>query len=122
MFDVGFSEIVVIMLVALVVLGPKRLPVVARTMGRWWGSLQRYANRIKADVAANMELEELRQMERKIKAEADALERSAQQASSDISERMRQLERELEKPAPGSAEAAPPAEPPAEPPLPPKQS
>lgn len=125
MFDVGFSEIVVIMLVALVVLGPERLPVVARTMGRWWGTLQRYVNRIKADVAANMELEELRQLERKIKAEADALERSAQQASSDISERMRQLERELEKPAQESAEAAPPAapqaEPPVEPPLPPKQ-
>jgi len=122
MFDVGFSEIVVIMLVALVVLGPERLPVVARTMGRWWGTLQRYVNRIKADVATNMELEELRQLERKIKAEADALERSAQQASSNVSEQMRQLERELEKPAQGSAEAAPPAEPPAEPPLPPKQS
>ena len=112
MFDVGFSEIVVIMLVALVVLGPERLPVVARTMGRWWGSQQRYANRIKADVAANMELEELRQMERKIKAEAEALERSAQQASSEISERMRQLEKELEKPAQDSAKSTPPAEPP----------
>src|SRR5512135_1955109 len=108
MFDVGYSEILVIMVVALVVLGPERLPVVARTLGRWWGGLQRYANRIKADVNASMELEELRQMERKIKAEAAELERSAQQASSAISEQMRQLEQELER---QQADAAKPGQP-----------
>ena len=73
MFDVGFSEIVVIMLVALVVIGPERMPTVARTMGQWWGRLQRYINRIKQDVTTSMELEELRELERKIKAEIDRL-------------------------------------------------
>ncbi len=103
MFDVGFSEIVVIMLVALVVLGPERLPVVARTLGRWWGSLQRYANRIKAEAAE--------------------LERAAQQASSNVSTQLRQLEQELERQSAEVAKsvedeqaAKPPAELPPEPP------
>lgn len=98
MFDVGFSEIVVIMVVALVVIGPDRLPAVARTMGKWWGGMQRYVNRIKMDVASSMELEELRELERKIKAEADALEHSVQQAGSDINQQMQKLEKEMESP------------------------
>lgn len=112
MFDVNFSEIVVIMVVALVVLGPDRLPTVARTMGRWWGNLQRYINRMKMDVTTSMELEELRQMERKIKAEAEALERTVQQAGSEINREVSQVEKSLDQPAQDSGKPAPPAEPP----------
>jgi sec-independent protein translocase protein TatB len=116
MFGVDFSEILVIMVVALIVIGPERLPKVARTMGEWWGRLQRYINRIKADVTTSMELDELRQLERKIKAEADALERTVQQASSNINQEAHKLEKEIEAPIPGSSNPTPPAEPP----LPPK--
>jgi len=116
MFGVDFSEIMVIMVVALVVLGPERLPAVARTMGRWWGTLQRYVNRMKMDVASSMELEELRQLERKIKAEADALERTVQQASSDINHEVQQLEKDG---ASAMQDAGKPAQL-AEPPLTPK--
>lgn len=98
MFDVGFSEIVVIMVVALVVIGPKRLPAVARSMGQWWGRLQRYINRVKMDVTASVELEELRELERKVKAEAEALERSVQQAGNDLNYEVRLLEKEIEQP------------------------
>jgi sec-independent protein translocase protein TatB len=94
MFGVDFSEIMVIMVVALIVLGPERLPKVARTMGEWWGRLQRYVNRMKADVTTSMELEELRQMERRIKAEADALERTVQQAGNEINREVQQLEKD----------------------------
>ncbi len=111
MFDVGFSEIVVIMLVALVVLGPERLPAVARTIGRWWGTLQRYVNRMKADVTTSMELEELRQMERRIKAEADALERTVQQASNDINREVQQLEKDGTPAAQDPGKPVPPVEP-----------
>jgi sec-independent protein translocase protein TatB len=117
MFDVGFSEIVVIMVVALVVIGPDRLPTVARTMGKWWGRMQRYVNRIKMDVASSMELEELRELERKIKAEADALERTVQQAGNDINHQVQQMEKESDHPAPDSAKPNPPVDPS----LPPKQ-
>src|SRR5512135_3643101 len=105
MFDVGFSEIVVIMVVALVVIGPTRLPKVARTMGQWWGRMQRYVNRIKMDVTNTMELEELRELERKVKAEAEALERSVQQTGNAIDHEARQLGKELERPVQDAGQA-----------------
>ena len=61
MFDIGFSELVVIMVVALVVIGPERLPKVTRTMGHLWGRAQRYVNSVKSDIERDMQLEELRQ-------------------------------------------------------------
>ncbi|MDD5057136.1 MAG: Sec-independent protein translocase protein TatB [Sideroxydans sp.] len=118
MFEVNFSEILVIMVVALVVIGPERLPQVARTLGRMWGKLQRYVNQIKQEVNSSMEVEELRAMERKIKAEADALERSMQQVDTDINREVRQMEHAPDKPQP---EAAPSVATPVNPPLPPAQ-
>jgi sec-independent protein translocase protein TatB len=115
MFGVDFSEIMVIMIVALIVIGPERLPKVARTMGEWWGKLQRYINRIKMDVTTSMELDELRDLERKIKAEADALQRTVQQVGNNINQEARKLEKEIEPPAPVSTNPTPPAEPPTPP-------
>jgi twin arginine-targeting protein translocase TatB len=60
MFDIGFSELVVIGVVALVVIGPERLPKVARTAGHMLGRFQRYAASVKADISREMELDELR--------------------------------------------------------------
>ena len=112
MFDVGFSEIVVIMLVALIVIGPTRLPAVARTIGQWVGRVQRYVNRIKMDVSTSMELEELRALERKVKAETEALERTVQQAEANLNQEVRQVEKELEQPTQDSGKPSPPSEPP----------
>ncbi len=107
MFGIDFSEIVVVMVVALIVVGPERLPKVARTMGQWAGNLQRYINRIKMDVNNSMELDELRDLERKIKAEKDALEESVHQAESDLNHGMHKLETELQDPS----RTTPPSEP-----------
>jgi sec-independent protein translocase protein TatB len=60
MFDVGFSELMVIAVVALIVIGPERLPKVARTMGHLVGRLQRYVNDVKADIHREIELDELK--------------------------------------------------------------
>ena len=111
MFGIDFSEIVVIMVVALIVLGPERLPKVARTMGQWWGRMQRYINRIKMDVSASMELEELREIERRVKAEKDALERSVSQAGADIEQEAEKLGKGIA--APDQTPAPPITEPPA---------
>lgn len=108
MIDIGFSEIVVIMLVSLVVIGPERMPKVARTLGHLWGRLQRYINQVKTDVANSMELEELRDFERKAKAEADALERSVQVIGNDMNQNLSQLEKELQPPMQSSAKSMPP--------------
>ena len=62
MFDIGFSELMVIGLVALIVIGPERLPRVARTLGHLAGRLQRYVADVKADINREVELDELRKM------------------------------------------------------------
>ena len=54
MFDIGFTEIVVIAVVALIVLGPERLPKAARTLGHLFGRLQRYVADVKADINREM--------------------------------------------------------------------
>jgi sec-independent protein translocase protein TatB len=62
-FDIGFSELLVIGVVALIVIGPERLPRVARTLGHLFGRMQRYVNDVKADISREMELEELRKLQ-----------------------------------------------------------
>ena len=64
MFDIGFSELMVIAVVALIVIGPERLPKVARTLGHLFGRMQRYVNDVKADISREMELDELRSSSR----------------------------------------------------------
>lgn len=70
MFDVGFSELVVIGIVALVVLGPQRLPEVARTAGRWMGRLRRLADEVKNDFERELQSQELAEL-RKLKQEIE---------------------------------------------------
>ena len=78
MFDIGFSELMVIGLVALIVIGPERLPRVARTLGHLAGRLQRYVADVKADINREVELEELRKMKDTVKEAASGIENSVQ--------------------------------------------
>ncbi len=81
MFDFSFPELMVIMVVALIVIGPERLPKVARTLGHLWGRAQRYVNGVKADIERDMAVEEFRQLQQKVQAEAGAVEQSVNQAT-----------------------------------------
>lgn len=63
MFDIGFSELMVIAVVALVVIGPERLPSVARSLGTLLGRAQRYFNSVKAEVNREFQLEELKRIQ-----------------------------------------------------------
>lgn len=74
MFDVGFSELLVIGLVALIVIGPERLPKVARTAGQWLGKLNRYVSQVKQDIDRDIKLEELRKMQQEMKETAQKYE------------------------------------------------
>lgn len=76
MFDFAFSELALIGVVALVVIGPERLPRVARTAGVVVGRLQRYAASVKADIAREVELSELRRVQGEIKDAAQSFETS----------------------------------------------
>ena len=78
MFDIGFSELLVIGLVALIVIGPERLPRVARTLGILAGRLQRYVADVKADINREVELEELRKMKDSVQQAATGFENSVQ--------------------------------------------
>jgi len=74
MFDIGFSELMLIGIVALVVIGPERLPKVARTAGQWLGRLNRYVSQVKQDIDRDMKLEELRKMQQDMKDTAQRYE------------------------------------------------
>ena len=63
MFGIEFSEFLIIGIVALIVLGPERLPKVARTAGHLFGRLQRYASDIKQQVKQEMEAEDIKQLQ-----------------------------------------------------------
>jgi|SRR6185369_9382394 len=78
MFDIGFSELLVIGLVALIVIGPERLPRVARTLGILAGRLQRYVADVKADINREVELDELRKMKDSVQQTVSGIENSVQ--------------------------------------------
>ena len=95
MFDIGFSEIVVIAVVALIVIGPERLPKAARTLGHLFGRLQRYVNDVKADINREMELDELRKLQKEVQTAASELKSSVESAAQGVETGVRDVEREL---------------------------
>jgi sec-independent protein translocase protein TatB len=74
MLDLGLTKMALIGVVALVVLGPERLPRVARTAGALFGRAQRYINDVKAEVTREIELDELRRMKSEFEAAASNVE------------------------------------------------
>lgn len=76
MFDIGASEIFVIGVVALIVIGPERLPRVARTLGHLFGRLQRYVSEVKSDINREIELEELRNLKATMQDAARSIQES----------------------------------------------
>ena len=76
MFDVGFSELLVIGIVALVVIGPEKLPRVARTVGALLGRMQRYVNDVKADINREIELDELKKLQTTVQDAAASIQTS----------------------------------------------
>lgn len=91
MFDFSLAELMVVMVVALIVIGPERLPKVARTLGHLYGRAQRYVNGVKADIARDMAIEEYKQMQQKIQAEAAALQQSVRDAGQAVDQEVQQL-------------------------------
>lgn len=103
MFDIGFSELVVIAVVALIVIGPERLPKAARTLGHLFGRLQRYVNDVKSDISREMELDELRKLQRDVQTAAQDLKSSVEHAARDVETGVRDVEQQLNA---GAAETA----------------
>ncbi len=108
MFDIGFSEIVVIAVVALIVIGPERLPKAARTLGHLFGRLQRYVNDVKADINREMELDELRKLQRDVQTAAADLKASVASVGREMESSMHEAERSLNESVSGSTPATDP--------------
>ncbi len=98
MFDIGFSKLLLIALVALVVLGPDRLPKLARTAGHLFGRLQRYVATVKADINREMQSSDLQKVKEDFQAAAKDIEQSVQASQTQIQESMRSIEADYAKP------------------------
>jgi sec-independent protein translocase protein TatB len=115
MFDIGFSELLLIAVVALIVIGPERLPKVARTLGHLFGRMQRYVNDVKADIAREMELDELKKMQSSMEEAARAFESSVGKEVSAAESEMNKVAQEAQSAVDVPATAPAPVEPPAAP-------
>ena len=91
MFDIDFSEIIVVAVVALIVIGPEQLPKVARTLGHLFGRVQRYAKDIKADISRDLALDELREAEQKMKQEIASAEQAFIQTTQQVDQQVEQF-------------------------------
>lgn len=111
MFDLGFSEMLVIALVALVVIGPERLPKVTRTIGTMLGRMQRYVNDVKAEVEREMRLEELRKLQTSVEEQARSIEQSVRSEMSETEQSLRKIADDsapaAQAPAPSTPDDAP---------------
>ncbi len=76
MIDLGITKLALIGVVALVVIGPERLPKVARMAGTLFGRAQRYMNEVKAEVSREIELDELRKMQQEVREAATDVEQT----------------------------------------------
>ena len=97
MFDIGFTEIFVIGVVALVVIGPERLPRVAKTVGHLFGRMQRYVSEVKADISREIELDELRKLQSTMQDAARSIEQSVSSQVSFIESEVKQAGTEVQK-------------------------
>ena len=86
MFDISFAEIVVIAVVGLIVVGPERLPKVARTVGYLLGRAQRYVADVKSDIQREMELEEFKKLKASMEGAAHSMEGTIRTEISEIRE------------------------------------
>lgn len=97
MFDIGFTEIFVIAVVALIVIGPERLPRVAKTLGHLFGRMQRYVAEVKADVSREIELDELRNLKSTMQDAARSFEQSVTSQVNFIESEVKEAGTEVQK-------------------------
>lgn len=111
MFDFGLSELMVIGVVLLIVVGPERLPKVARTAGHLLGRVQRYVSDVKSDIQREMQLEELKKLQEQVKHQAQELESSVRSGMASVESEVGQAAGELRSILPdgGGTQAADPA-------------
>jgi sec-independent protein translocase protein TatB len=99
MFGVGFSEMLVIAVVGLVVIGPERMPGVARTAGALFGRAQRYINKLKAEIESEVDLEEIKRIKATFYDAAKSVEHSVSQVKQDFDATAKSLNASIAAPS-----------------------
>ena len=107
MFDIGFSELMVIGIVALVVIGPERLPKVAKTLGIVFGRLQRYVTQVKSDISREMELAELSKIKTELETAARTFQSDVESKAAETEREIRDAQSSIERQLESDAQAAP---------------
>jgi sec-independent protein translocase protein TatB len=110
MIDFGFDKLALIGAVALIVIGPEKLPRVARTVGHLMGKAQRYVAEVKAEVNRSIELDELKKMKTEFESAAHDVEQGVREAGSAFQSEWRSAAAQFDA-ALGGADAPPAAEP-----------
>lgn len=108
MIDIGISKIALIGAVALIVIGPEKLPRVARTVGMLLGKAQRYVADVKAEVNRSMDLEELKKMKETVEGAARDVEQTIQTSATDFEKQWSETSAGLTSGSLGSAWEPPP--------------
>jgi sec-independent protein translocase protein TatB len=91
MIDLGLSKMALIGAVALIVIGPEKLPRVARTVGTLLGRAQRYINEVKAEVNQAMDIDEIKRMKDTVEQTGREVERNLRQASANFEQEVRNV-------------------------------
>lgn len=84
MIDLGLSKIAIIGVVALIVIGPEKLPKVARMAGTLYGRAQRYLHDVKSEVSREIELDELRNLHKEVQEKAQSFKSEVESATQDF--------------------------------------
>jgi sec-independent protein translocase protein TatB len=106
MFDFGFSKLLILGIVALVVIGPERLPRVARTLGHLYGRLQRYVVQVKADIHREMEAADLGNMKNEIESAARVFRSQVEAGAQDLGQQVHEAQTSIERSLDVHAQAA----------------
>jgi sec-independent protein translocase protein TatB len=106
MFDFSIGELGVIGAVALVVLGPERLPKVARQVGDWVGKAQRYVSQVKSDISREMELAELKKLQEEARNAAQSVQSGFSELQSEMNKATADLTSLGGTPVPGETSTA----------------
>lgn len=84
MFDIAFSELIIIGLVALIVIGPERLPKVARTIGTVTGRMQRYIAQVKDEINREARFDALQQLQQEIQTTAHLTQQKIETTAAEL--------------------------------------